>query len=371
MLLSTDLFQTELETINIDSSVIDVSEVKDEADQSFLITQGHELLRIDAKAEQAKEIVSKKIDRAATNAKGKIIYEIQERMKGDSELLLFYHSLGFWKKEMEAKGLVKPEKHVGMTTAINWSNSYRAALEMQEKLKGLLSPEEIQERADAIPMLVKAKSVTALSTSDRENLYLDIADGQDIGVKDINSMSKQTATRLSKAEELLEAARQRKKVAEERWEMVKSDPSIPSKIDGQDNPEYRNAQSAYVTEENSLNTYSKKVAELEAKLVQERADMQAQIEEEKVKTAEETEAKKQAEAESARLETELQKLKFDDAKVRAERVKKLSTTLTVSIPQVTADVSKFFAEINCYKEEHRKHIYENAKALADKIGDCL
>ena len=113
------------------------------------------------------------------------------------------------------------------------------------------------------------------------------------------------------------------------------------------------------------------MAELEAQLEQERADMQAQIEEEKVKTAEETEAKKQAEAESARLETELQKLKFDDAKVRAERVKKLSTTLTVSIPQVTADVSKFFAEINCYDEEHRKHIYENAKALADKIADYL
>ena len=92
MLLSTDLFQTELETINIDSSVIDVSEVKDEADQSFLITQGHEILRIDAKAGQAKEAITKKIDQAAADAKGKLIYEIQERMKGTGKLFRYFQA---------------------------------------------------------------------------------------------------------------------------------------------------------------------------------------------------------------------------------------------------------------------------------------
>ena len=108
-----------------------------------------------------------------------------------------------------------------------------------------------------------------------------------------------------------------------------------------------------------------------ANFEQQIADLKAQIEEEKLKTAEEAESKKIAEAERASMEKELQKLKFDDAKVRAERVKKLSTTLTVSIPQALADVSKFFAEIDHYPEEVRQHIYNSAKTLANEIADKL
>ena len=65
--------------------MIDVTEFQDEEDQSFLITHGHELLRIDAKAEQAKEQICKAIDARAEDAKGRLIYEIQERFKSNSK----------------------------------------------------------------------------------------------------------------------------------------------------------------------------------------------------------------------------------------------------------------------------------------------
>ena len=71
MFLTLDNFFNEEPTaiVQVDASVIDVSEFQDEEDQSFLITHGYELLRIDAKAEQAKEQICKAIDARAEDAK--------------------------------------------------------------------------------------------------------------------------------------------------------------------------------------------------------------------------------------------------------------------------------------------------------------
>lgn len=137
--------------VHVDASQIDVSEFKDEEDQSFLITHGHELMRINAKAEQAKEQIFKAIDARADDAKGRLIYEIQERFHNTPELkgglMRYFHSLGYWDDAMKKMGLTRPNECQMLTSAFVGANSYRAALEMQEKLKGALSPEEIQAKA--------------------------------------------------------------------------------------------------------------------------------------------------------------------------------------------------------------------------------
>ena len=94
------------------------------------------------------------------------------------------------------------------------------------------------------------------------------------------------------------------------------------------------------------------------------ADLKAEIEAERLKTTEEAER-------SARLEKELQKLKYDDASQKAERVKRLSSTLTVAVPQVLADLQKFFAEKDLYDEDIRSHLLEQSTYLANYVADQL
>ena len=135
----SNFFDEEIAPVVIDDSLIDVSEFVDPEDKTYLISQGHELLRIDAKADMAKKQIIKAIDAKADDAKGKVIYEIQERFREQSEtksgLLKFFFSLGYWDSQMEKRwGLPKPENCKGsLTTAFRWANGYRAALEMQEK----------------------------------------------------------------------------------------------------------------------------------------------------------------------------------------------------------------------------------------------
>jgi hypothetical protein len=219
----SNFFDDESSTIQVDSSVIDVSEFKDEEDQAFLITQGHELLRIDAKAAYAKEQINKIIDQKADDAKGKIIYDIQERFKENKELkgglMRYFHSLGYWTSNMEQMGLVMPEKYTHLTSAFSWANSYRAALEMQKKLKGALTPEEIQNRAASLSTDTLARIYSTHSTKDRERIYK----------------------------------------AEEKWKQIKADPDITSRDDDYVSG-YREVQHS----ERSFNTYEAKVAELQA-----------------------------------------------------------------------------------------------------------
>lgn len=307
-------------TLSVDTSCIDVSEVENQEDKDFLMEKGESILRIVAKA--ALEV-------------GRELVEIQDRFKEEKAtgLLKFYESIG-----------------LGANKANRWSAKYRAFYAYVELFGEDGATEKFKELPD-----VAGQRIWSLPTEYREALLADIAIGNPPTSEEVRKLSQKPQVRLSKAEELLEKAKARKEQADENWEMVKSDPSIVSA-----DPEYKEAAQNRVASGKAIANFEQQIA-----------DLTAQIEEEKLKTAEEAEAKKIAEADKASLEKELQKLKFDDAKVRAERVKKLSTTLTVSIPQALADVSKFFAEIDHYPEEVRQHIYESAKSLANTIADKL
>ncbi|WP_186489237.1 hypothetical protein [Synechococcus sp. BIOS-U3-1] len=311
----------------------------DEADQSFLVTNGHELLRIDSKAEYAKEQICKAIDQKAEDAKGKIIYEIQERFKNDPKLkgglLRYFHSLGYWDNaSMTKMGLEKPENSTSMTAAFKWANAYRAALEMHEKLAGSLSPSEIQSRAAALSKTALARIYTSCSEKDRNNLYQEIAEGRQISAADANEISKSPEIKLSKAEELLAAARIRKQQAEERWEEVKADPEITPK-----SSEYTQAVDNSLHAAESVENWEQKISELQAQV----------------------EAK----------EAELNKYKYDQDLQRQTRIKLLTDALTIGVPQATADLNKYMKDAEYYDPDTRRHFDDQIKVLADMCGDYL
>ena len=298
-------------TLAVDTSCIDCSEVELQEDKDFLMEKGENILRIVARA--ALEV-------------GQEIVEVQERFQErDGTLTKFFESL-----------------EISKARAHTWANKYRAYVSYIQ----LFGDNNAEESFKALPD-VAASLIWNLSEEYREALLADIAIGNPPTRKDVEELVKQPEVKLSKAEELLAKARVRKLEAEG----IKETATGAEKAEAVAN--FHNAKASIANFEQQV------------------ADLKAQIEEEKLRTAEEAEAKANAEAATALAEKELQKLKFDDAKVRSERVKKLSTTLTVSLPQALADVSKFFAEIDSYDEGTSQHIYNSAKSLANEIADKL
>ena len=161
-------------------------------------------------------------------------------------------------------------------------------------------------------------------------------------------LAQKVEVKLSKAEELLAAAKARRDGATEKFDEVKADPEIQST-----NTEYQMAQGRVTSADRAVSNFESQIAEL-----------QTQIEEERLKTAE-------SQAREAKTNADLQKLKFDDARTREERIKRLTSSLTVGVPQALADLQKFFAEKDFYPEDVRNHVLEQATYLANYVGDQL
>ena len=328
MNFDTDIEVYQASDIQIDATVIDVSEVDEETDKAFLREKGANILMIEAKADFAIKKIITTIQGRAGLEKGKHIVEVQERFKASGE-----------------RGLTKWYKSIGLNLqkANRLANAYRAVDGFRDLFDGMVEPEKILECTDTA--LAK---IQQLPQDFREEMMAEVAVGNIPTSNEVDKVIAKPEVKLSKAQELLTAAKARKEKAEERWEEVKADPEISSS-----DMEYKTARYANVGAIESVKNYEQQVAEL-----------QEQIEEEKLKTAEAAEREAKAAA-------ELQKLKFDDAKARAERIKRLTTSLTVGVPQALADLQKFFAEKEHYPDDVRKHVLEQATYLANYIGDNL
>ena len=242
--------------------------------------------------------------------------------------------------------LTKFYKSIGTSAGVaqNWAAAYRQTLKFQDLFDGLVPPEKVLAFSDTA-----LRELSRLPAAYQEEAMADVAaGGEPLTSTEIQALAKEPEVKLTKAEELLARARRRKAQAEEQWEEVKSDPNINYKTS-----QYRSAADAN-------DQATKTVARLE----QELADLKASIEEERAKAAEEADR-------SERLTRELDKLKFDDESQRQERIRRLSASLTVSVPQVLADLGKFFTEQDHYPEEVKKHLYEQATYLANYVGDNL
>lgn len=303
----------EASAITVDTSRIDVSEVETQQDKDFLMDRGECILQI--------------IGRAALEV-GEQIARVQDRFTAEGE-----------------KGLGKYYTSLGITQqkASRWARCYRAYASYVSIFGDDGAIEAIDSLGD-----VAAAGLYSLPTSYREALLADIALGNPPTAKSIAEISSRKEVKLSKAEELLAAAKVRADKSSTTWELAKADPEIET-----GSREYKSAARDVYDAKTSIANFEQQIA-----------DLKAEIEKEKLNTAEEAEEK-------ARVEKELQKLKFDDAAARAERVKRVSSTLTLSVPQTLADVQKFFAERNEYPEEVQKHLLQQCTLLANYIGDQL
>jgi hypothetical protein len=318
--------------IQVDASVIDVSEVETQDDKDFLVHQGTAILTIDAKADFAIKKIVATIQGRANLEKGKVIAEVQDH---------------FHEQDGRGSGLRKWYASISLTAsqAVKFAQAYRTTQEFAELFDGLVDPLKVLECSDAT-----LNRIQTLPQKFKEEVMAEVAVGNVPTSRDVVELQQKPEVKLSKALELLERAKARKVKADERWEEVKADPEITvnHRVD-----EYRRAQANANCADKSIQNFEKQVAELTEL-----------VEAEKLKTAE-------SEAREAKAQAELQKLKFDDAKARNERIKRLTSSLTVGVPQALADLQKFFAEKDHYPEEVRDHVLEQATQLANYIGDQL
>ena len=330
MNLTTDIELYSASDIEIDASVIDVSEVDTEVEKEFLREQGARILTVTAKADFAIKKIVATIQGRASLEKGKIIAEVQDR---------------FYSEDERGTGLNKWYKSVGLTAgcASNYARAYRATKEFQGLFDGIVEPEKVLKCSDST--LAK---IQTLPEEYRHEKLAEIAVGNIPKRSDIEHLQDKSEVKLSKAQELLAAAKERMAKADKRWEEVKADPELKPGTS-----EYKAAESDKANAVRAVDNFQQQIATLKT-----------QVEEEKLKAAE-------AEKREAATKAELQKLKFDDAKSRAERVKRLTSSLTVGVPQALADLQKFFAEKDHYPEDVRKHVLEQATQLANYIGDQL
>ncbi|QNJ31513.1 hypothetical protein SynPROS91_01135 [Synechococcus sp. PROS-9-1] len=335
MTLSTIVsLDDELKPVQVDNSAIDVSEVE-ESKQAAVLSAATEYLRIETVADRTIERVVREVRRQEWIAKGAEIRKIRAEIGPDTKCLKLWHSLNMWDPAMEANGLKRVE---GMS---NYSNIMRMAVN-EAYLMGMQLDDEFALR---MPHQVIQLARTKLPEDLAEFVLCEAQDQDEPPTcKEIEELATQPTVKLSKAEEVLAKFAAKKEEASKEWEEVRGNAS---------NPGYQRVRESLERAERLLKDQSTKVAELEA-----------EIEKEKLNTAEEAEEK-------ARVEKELQKLKFDDAAARAERVKRVSSTLTLSVPQTLADVQKFFAERNDYPEEVQKHLLQQCTLLANYIGDQL
>lgn len=328
MSFATDIEVYEASSLTIDATLVDVSEVESAEDKAYLQEHGESILMIDAKSDFAIKKIVATIQGRASLEKGKIIAEVQDRFK-----------------ENMKRGLVKWYKSVGTSPGManKWAQAYRATAEFQELFDGLVEPELVLECSDST-----LERVRNLPLKYREEVMAEIAVGNPPKQKEVIELAQKVEVKLSKAEELLAAAKARRDGATEKFDEVKADPEIQST-----NTEYQMAQGRVTSADRAVSNFESQIAEL-----------QTQIEEERLKTAE-------SQAREAKTNADLQKLKFDDARTREERIKRLTSSLTVGVPQALADLQKFFAEKDFYPEDVRNHVLEQATYLANYVGDQL
>ena len=135
MNFDTDIEVYQASDITVDATVVDVSEVDDEADKEFLRDQGVNILMIEAKADFAIKKIIATIQGRASLAKGKVIAEVQDHFKLTGEKV--------FEKWLASIGITDTKK------AWTWSNAYRATQNFQELFDGLVEPEKVLECGDS------------------------------------------------------------------------------------------------------------------------------------------------------------------------------------------------------------------------------
>ena len=258
---------------------------------------------IDEKAESAIQVVTQSIKTQATVAKGKVLLQLRERFDKVPALE------GKWMEFLESEGIKQ-------ITAQTWMSAARAVVENSG------------EYGEDFLLSFSSRSlglVQQLPSVIKEAMLDDAAEnGEPIKIKEVQEVAQMPQTKLAKAMEQLEAVAARK-----------DDPDRSNDCKRQD-----------------------KVSE--KKLLETIEQLKSQIAEDKIRS--EMEAK-----DKERIEAELDLLKYDDAAMREQRIKRVSNTLIVSIPAVLADVQKYIAEKDHYDSKAVKSLDDSLETLVNYL----
>ena len=284
-----------------------------------------EIKRIDERAEIAIAVVTQSIRTQAAVAKGKLLLEIREKY---SHIPAFTKTLDAFSKRIGAPA----------TTIRNWM----AAATSVQKHENVFGTDFLMEQSAS--SLTKLQS---LPEKIQEAVLEDsIEDGKLPSTKELREIANETPVKLMKAQELLKQAEEKKVAAAEDWELAKADPDCEPNSE-----EYNHMKSSLHVANTSVETYKQQVDQLKADLVGEKAKAES--------------AKKAQE----QLNKEIESLKFDGSAAKEQRINRISSTLTINIPQIMSDVMKFVAEENDYAESYRTAIREQMVQLHTYLGE--
>lgn len=284
-----------------------------------------EIARIDERAEIAIQVVTQSIRTQAAVAKGRLLLDIRDK---------YAHIPGF------TKSLEEFSKRIGApaTTIRNWM----AAASAVAKHENVFGTEFLMEQS--------ASSLARMNGLPEKIQVAILEDSVDEGklptTKEMKEIANTTSVKIMSAEEKLQEALIKKKNAEEDWELAKNDPDCKPHSE-----EYVHMRSALQVANTSVDTYKQQVEQLKADLVGEKAKAES--------------AKKAQE----QLNKEIESLKFDDTAAKEQRIKRISATLTINIPQILSDVMKFVAEENEYQDSYKTAIREQMVQLHTFLGE--
>jgi chromosome segregation ATPase len=286
-----------------------------------------EIARIDERSEIAIQVVTQSIRTQAAVAKGQLLLDIREK----------YEHIPSFKASIKSFG---NRLGVPASTLSNWM----AAASAVAKHENVFGKEFLMEQSATILFRLNSlpdKVQTAVLEDSQEEGRLPTA-------QELADLNKETPVKLLSAQEKLEAAYQKKQAAEADWELVKADPDFTSETE-----EYNHMKASLANASKSVETFKAQVDQLKADLVGEKA---------KAESAQKAQEK---------LNQEIESLKFDDTAAREQRIKRISATLTINIPQIISDLMKFTAEEDLYLDNYKAAIRQQMVQLHAYLGENI
>lgn len=262
-----------------------------------------ELHRIDERAEFAISVVTQAIRTQATVAKGRVLLQLRERFDQAP------HLEGKWSQFLTSENLK-------VSTVNSWIQSAKLIADNAEQYG-----EDFLLKFGGSNLTRIQQMPTVIREAVLETAY---ETGEVPTQQEIHDIRQKPATKLAKALEELEANALKQKDVEENGE------------------NYRNHSKALEAQEQKLNETIEQ--------------LKSQIAEDKIK-------REQQEKEAERLNAELDLLKYDDAAAREQRIKRVASSLIVSLPAVLSDVQKYVAEKDHYESKHVKSIDSSIDTL--------
>jgi hypothetical protein len=284
--------------------------------------------KIDDTVDQAINYVTKALRGIAAVRKGQLLYELNHRYFVESP-----------KEYEQLYGEFLKRNNIKKAEAQRWLDAAQYVRENGQ----FVDPGVIGS--------ISASALTimqSLPSQEKDKLIDKMAEtGKPVTAAEVKEVANAPETKLHKAEEVLKKYQAQKEQAIEQVRKAESQELSP------DDPKLLKIQDKLTTAERNEQRLLLQIEELKH-------------------TVEETKAKRiQEQNQREQLEAELEQLRTDDDATRMRRVNALSQSLTATIPDVTSDLQKFFAELEFYTPTYQEAILDSCKNLCAYLTEQL